>query len=107
MGELTLCISALSFSNLYYILHKLKGHDEALSLLAKLLQIVHVTSVGEPEIDAAFASKFRDFEDAIQHSSAKAEGSIVAIITRNQLDFGASDIPVYSADQFLAKRQKQ
>ena len=38
--ELTLCLSALSFSNLYYILRKLKGHDEALSLLARLLQIV-------------------------------------------------------------------
>jgi predicted nucleic acid-binding protein len=106
-GELTLCLSALSFTNLYYILRKLKGHDEALSLLARLLQIVKVTSVGEPEIEAAFASKFRDFEDAIQHSSAKATGGIDAIITRNKADFAASEIPVCSADQYLAKRQKQ
>jgi predicted nucleic acid-binding protein len=105
-GELTLSLSALSFSNLYYILRKLKGHDEALSLLVKLLQIVKVTSVGEPEIEAAFASKFKDFEDAIQHSSAKAEGGIDAIITRNKADFTASEIPVCSADQYLAKRER-
>jgi len=105
--ELTICLSALSFSNLYYILRKLKGHDEALSLLAKLLQIVKVTTVGEPEIQAAFASKFKDFEDAIQHSSAKAEGGIDATITRNKADFVASEIPICSADQYLANRVKQ
>ena len=31
-GELTICASSLSFSNLYYILRKFKGHDDALSL---------------------------------------------------------------------------
>src|SRR5437879_3710793 len=27
IGELTVCVSSLSFSNLYYILRKLKGHE--------------------------------------------------------------------------------
>ena len=105
-GDLTLCLSALAFSNLYYILRKLKGHDEALSLLAKLLQLAKVTSVGEPEIEAAFASKFRDFEDAIQHASAKEAGGINAIIKRNKADVIASEILVCSADLYLATRQK-
>ena len=34
-GELTLCLSALSFSNLYYLLRKLKGRGDALALLDK------------------------------------------------------------------------
>jgi predicted nucleic acid-binding protein len=34
-GELTACISSLSFSNLYYILRKVNGHADALALLGK------------------------------------------------------------------------
>jgi len=106
-GELTLFVSALSFSNLYYVLRKLKGHDDALSLLRKLKQLVVVTAVGEIEIQSAFASSFKDFEDAIQHFSAKAAGGMDAIVTRNEGDFAASEIPVYSPDAFLAEREKQ
>lgn len=32
-GELTVCVSSLSFSNHDYILRKLKGHTDALALL--------------------------------------------------------------------------
>jgi predicted nucleic acid-binding protein len=32
-GALIICVSSLSFSNLYYILRKLKGHADALALL--------------------------------------------------------------------------
>jgi predicted nucleic acid-binding protein len=35
-GELTICMSPHSFSNLYYILRKLKSHAEAMALLGKL-----------------------------------------------------------------------
>lgn len=34
-GELTVCLSSLSFSNLYYILRKLKGHADARALLGR------------------------------------------------------------------------
>ena len=50
-------------------------------------------------------ASFKDFEDAIQHFAAKAEGGISAIITRNKGDYSASGIPVLSPDQFLAKRE--
>ena len=102
-GELTLCLSALSFSNLYYLLRKLKGRGDALALLDKLRRLVKVSAVGEAEIAAAFASAFRDFEDAVQHFSAKAEGGVSAIITRNKPDFVASEIPIRSAEEYLAK----
>ena len=54
-AEITLCLSALSFSNLYYILRKLVGHGEALALLGKLKQLVRVSAVGEAEIQSALA----------------------------------------------------
>ena len=104
-GELTICVSSLSFSNLYYLLRKLKGHDQALALLGKLKSLVHISAVAETEIQSALASSFKDFEDAIQHFTAKAEGGVSAIVTRNKADYAASEIPVLSPEEFLAKRE--
>jgi predicted nucleic acid-binding protein len=101
-GELRVCLSALSFSNLYYLLRKLKGREEALALLGKLRRLVRVAAVGEAEIASALASGFKDFEDGVQHFAAKSEGGINVIVTRNQRDFTASEILVQSPDEFLA-----
>ena len=104
-GELTICVSSLSFSNLYYILRKLKGHADALALLGKLKLLVRVSDVGESEIQSALSSQFKDFEDAIQHFAAKAESGISAIVTRNKDDYSTSEILVLSPDEFLARRE--
>jgi len=106
-GQLTLCVSSLSFSNLYYLLRRLKGHAEALALLGKLKLLVRVSAVTEAEIEFAPSSSFKDFEDAIQHFAAKAEGSIGAIVTRNKTDYSASELPVLSPDEFLAQLESQ
>ena len=100
--ELTICISSLSFSNLYYILRKLNGHDATLTLLGQLKQITHVSAVRDAEIQLALDSTFKDFEDAIQHFSAKSESDVTAIVTRNKTDYLHSEIPVLSPDEFLA-----
>ena len=104
-GELAVSLSSLSFSNLYYILRKLKGHDEALALLRKLKLLLRVSAVSEAEIQSALASNFKDFEDAIQHFAAKMEGDVSAIVTRNKVDYSASEIAVLSPDEFLAMRE--
>ena len=104
-GELMICVSSLSFSNLFYILRKLKGHDDALALLRKLKLLVRVSTVSEVEIQSALGSSFKDFEDAIQHFAAKAEGGVSAIVTRNKADYATGEIPVLSPDEFLAKRE--
>ena len=106
-GRLTLCVSALSFSNLYYLLRKLQGHGDALALLGKLKLLVRVSAVTEAEIQFALSSSFKDFEDAIQHFAAKAEGSISAIVTRNKTDCSASELLVLSPDEFLAQLESQ
>jgi len=62
--ELIVCVSSLSFSNLYYILRKLQGHADALALPGKLKLLVRVSAVGESEIQAALSSGFKNFEDA-------------------------------------------
>ena len=102
-GELTVCLSSLSFSNLYYLLRKLKGHADALALLGQLKRLVRISAVAELEIQSALASDFKDFEDAIQHFTAKTEGGISTIVTRNKADYSASEIPVLSPEEFLAR----
>ena len=104
-GELTVCVSSLSFSNLYFILRKLKGHANALALLGKLKLLARVSAVTEAEINSALSSSFKDFEDAIQHFAAKAEGGVSAIVTRNKVDYSASEIPILSPEEYLAKRE--
>lgn len=105
-GELTIFVSSLSFSNLYYILRKLKGHAGALALLGKLKLLVRVSAVTEVEIQLALSSGFTDFEDAIQHFTAKSGGGISAIVTRNKADYATSEIPVLSPDEFLATHEQ-
>jgi hypothetical protein len=67
--------------------------------------LVRVSAVSESEIQSALSSTFGDFEDAIQHFTANAEGGISAIVTRNKTDYSASEIPVLSPDEFLARRE--
>jgi predicted nucleic acid-binding protein len=104
-NQITIYASALSFSNLYYILRKLKNGDEALSLLRQLKQLVNVTSVGETEVQNALAQNFKDFEDALQCFSAKTKTNIKLIVTRNKFDFPKNLIAVESPEEFLVKRQ--
>jgi predicted nucleic acid-binding protein len=106
-GEIALCLSALCFSNLYYILRKQKGRDEAIDLLRKLKQLVRVSAVAEAEIAFALASSFKDFEDATQYFAAKADAGVSAIITRNKLDYARSELPVLSPDEYLAIRERK
>ena len=106
MGELTVCLSSLSFSNLYYILRKLKGHVDALALLGKLKLLVRVSAVGDAEIQSALSSSFKDFEDGVQHFAAKTEDGISAIVTRNKTDYSPSEIAVFSPEEYLAKHDR-
>jgi predicted nucleic acid-binding protein len=106
-NEITLCVSALSFSNLYYILRKLKSGDEALSLLRKLKELVDVTTVTESEVKNALGENFKDFEDALQCFSAKTESDVKVILTRNKFDFPKNLIPVESPEEFFSKRKSE
>jgi hypothetical protein len=49
------------------------GSSPSHPLLAKLKQLVQILLVSQSEIQSALSSQFNDFEDAIQHFTAKAE----------------------------------
>lgn len=97
-----LLVSSLSFATASFILqahHKLSS-DIITSLFSQFVNICHITTVDSQTIIDSLASDFKDFEDGIQHFSAKRAHADV-IITRNKGDFTTSSIPVYEPKDFL------
>lgn len=105
LGQQNKCkilISALSFATASFILearHKLPN-DVIVSKFAEFVKMCNVTPVDSLIIDEAIASRFPDFEDAMQYYSAIREGAD-AIITRNSNDFSTAQIAVYEPQAFI------
>jgi predicted nucleic acid-binding protein len=107
LREIELWASALSFANLYYLLRKSSGHAVAVARLAELRRIVDVAPASRTALDAALASKFGDFEDALQYFAAKEAGNVTVILTRNKPDYAGSELPVMSAEEYLQQRESR
>jgi predicted nucleic acid-binding protein len=101
-NELVLTISSLTFANTNYILTKLKTAKEAREILRKFKFLVEILSLDDKITQLALSDDdFPDFEDGLQYYSAM-ENQIDLIITRNKKDFKNSNIPVFTAKEFLA-----
>lgn len=95
-----LCISALSFTTIYYVLKKHFKQEELLYKLDILQNLVEVLPTDNEMISSAIHSEFTDFEDAVQYYTA-LNGNTSFILTRNPKDFGKANIPVYTPSEFL------
>jgi predicted nucleic acid-binding protein len=94
-------ISASTVSDLYYIIRKQRGHSWTLNFLERLVKFCPVATVDRAVITAAFAANFKDFEDAIQYSTA-VTSHMDAIATRNPSDFtSASGLQILTPDQLI------
>ena len=100
-GRIDAYVSAISFNNCYYIIHKYGGRrsaDKAIHLLRDVFSPIDLTAqVLNQAIDAGFS----DFEDAIQFHSA-VHAQVSCIITRNQSHFPRTPVSVLSPAEFLA-----
>ena len=99
--KLRLAVSALTFVNLDYILKSQYSIRNGRELLSQLKTLVHVLPVSDKTIHLSLASKFRDFEDAVQHFTA-IEAGIKVLISRNIRDYKPALIPVMNPENFLA-----
>ena len=88
-----LCVSALSFTIIYYVLKKQYGHERLLELLRDLHSLLTVGEVDGNVLQQALVSDFTDFEDAVQCYTAMASGADL-IVTRNVRDFSHSPLLV-------------
>ena len=100
-GEYKLSLCSLSYTNIYYSLRKYLSHDERISCLSQLCDVLHTVPVDGLVISMALQSGWRDFEDAVQYCSAVSSNTVDGIITRNEKDFFLSEIPVISPMEFL------
>ena len=74
--------------------------------LKELLRIIDIAEINKEVIIEALNSKFKDFEDALQHFSAKSEKEIKLILTRNIKDYKTSSLPVMTPETFLKTLKK-
>lgn len=98
--EIELCMSALSFTTIYYILRKECPHRQLLELLEGLRSLTTVVLTDTGIIGQAIKSDFADFEDAVQYYTAVSVNSD-CIITRNTRDYVCAEIPVMNPTDFL------
>lgn len=93
--------SSLTFSNLYYVLHKIEPHKKVISKLDSISNLLTILKVDEQMIRDAIDSGFSDFEDSIQYFCALDCKKIEVIITRNTRNYKNSDLTVMSPGDFL------
>lgn len=101
-NRFTGCISADSYTNIFYLLRKNLGNEEAVKKLIALRKVSQVGSILPATIDHALGMRWSDFEDALQHQIA-LENDCDYIITRNISDFQNSKIPVLTPSEFVEK----
>ncbi len=99
-GQIEGYISASSFGDLYYIIRKDKGRDLTLEFLRNIITFCQVATVDSTAISMALTVNFRDFEDAIQYSTAVLN-HLDAIITRNPRDFTVTTLRIITPNQLI------
>lgn len=100
-GRIAGHISALSLSNLFYLMRRMKGQKAARKALGILRDIFNLVPLDVQITNQAIDSDIKDFEDAIQFFSAIRVGSAV-LITRNTKDFPSTDVAIQTPTEFLA-----
>lgn len=99
-GQIEGYISASTISDLYYIIRKQKGRDLTIEFLQEILTFCQIATVNQAVISMAFTSNFKDFEDAIQYSTAVVN-QLDAIITRNPQDFPVVAPRIITPEQLI------
>jgi predicted nucleic acid-binding protein len=100
-GRIAGFISAVSLSNLFYIMRRMKGQKAARKTLGILRDIFNLVPLDVQITNQSIDSDITDFEDAIQFFSAIRAGATV-LITRNPKDLPRSDIAIQTPTEFLA-----
>lgn len=94
-------VSDISFINAHYVLKKKVSNKLAVEVVVNFVSQVEVTSITKEMLITAAATKFNDYEDAVQFQCAASIKGIDGIITRNKKDFKHSTIPVFLPEEVL------
>ena len=95
-------VSAISYTNVYYLLYKqIKSHKEVISLLNTLFDLTELIDVNKNIISQSLHSSFSDFEDSVKFYSAISNAKIDIIVSRDKKGFKKSTLPVMDVEQAL------
>ncbi len=100
-GKVRGLVSALSMTNLYYVVRRLSSRPAAMEMLKAVRGCVELTACDAPVLNQAIDARFGDFEDAVQYFSARVAGADV-LVTRNTGHFSDRDLPAMTPTAFLA-----
>jgi len=102
-NDINAFVSAVSMSNIFYILRKFRQSiDDVYSLMDDLSSLFAIAPVTESTITNALALRWKDFEDAVQFMSARGV-NVEYIITRNKSDFETFEIPCLSPSEYITQ----
>ena len=101
-GKVKLTVSALTYSTVFYVLTRFESKEIVKEKIRKFKTIAKTADLTDKIIDKGLASKFTDFEDALQYYCALKSGSSM-ILTRNEKDFKSSEIPVFNPNEYLSR----
>jgi len=99
-GIVTLVVSTISYSTVFYVLSEFEKSENVKEKLRKFKIISHSSDLTDKIIEKGLLSDFSDFEDALQYNCA-LEAECNLLITRNEKDFKHSEIPVMTAEEYL------
>jgi len=99
-------ISAISFNNIYYIMRKYAGKENAQRAIEVMNSNFLIVPLVQDIVGKAIMAKLPDFEDAVQFFSALSIGAD-CIITRNIKDFPMDVLPVLTPQSALAQFEDQ
>jgi predicted nucleic acid-binding protein len=105
-GKTDAYIAAITPINVFYITRKIKGGQVARQAVELLLSSLAVCPISHGVLDEAYKLPFADYEDAVQHASATANG-LDTIVTRDINDYQNATLPVFSPMDFLKKLESQ
>ena len=96
-------LTAKSILDIYYIIRRsLHSESETRAAVNKLLMLFDVADTFAADVRMAVSYETDDYEGAVMIETAKRIGAD-CIITRNTKDYSASEIPVFTPDEFLER----
>lgn len=93
-------LCAITLTTIHYLACKTIGNKAGRQAIQTLLQIYEVAPVDHKVLQAALNTGFKDYEDSVLYAAGVNAG-VNAIITRNVKDFGSSELPVYTPEEYL------
>ena len=94
-------VAAYTLTTLFYLIAKDQSPETARISLTELLQFLAVAAVDQDTIEQALTLPYKDFEDAVQMTSAVQVGAKY-LVTRDVRDYKAGPLAVLQPAELLA-----